>query len=129
MWLVGFLAGCASTDVTPLLSTDDCGPRPDNYKTLAAEWLNKHCHYTPPNPIKPNELSTTSPTRVATIDQMHGRTVGWQIILGPENKAVRDYSDSKYTRMIINHGRIVSVTSDNQLSALVPPPPKKKKAH
>src|SRR5689334_11167708 len=83
-----FFAGCTTSDVTPLLATDDCGPKPENYKAIAAAWLNTHCRYTPPNPIKPDELSTAEPTRVATIDPMHGRVVGWQIILGPENKAV-----------------------------------------
>lgn len=123
--LVLSFAGCASTDVTPLLSTDDCGPKPENYRAIAAAWFNAHCHYTPPNPVKPEELSTTAPTRVATVDPQHGRNVGWQIILGPENKAICNYSDAKYTRMIINYGRVISVTSDNRLTALVPPPPKR----
>lgn len=121
VWL--FAACTATSDVTPLLSSDDCGPRPDNYRAIAAAWLNTHCHYTPPNPIKPSELTTSEPTRVATVDPMHGRNVGWQIILGPENKAVCDFADAKYTRMIINRGRIISVTSDNRIAALLPPPP------
>lgn len=120
---VGLFAGCASSDVTPLLSTDDCGPRPENYRAIAAAWFNAHCHYTPPNPIKPAELSVTAPIKVATVDAQHGRNVGWEIILGPENKAICNYSNANYTRMIINRGRVISVTSDNQLKALVPPPP------
>lgn len=126
MLSVGLFAGCASTDVTPLLSSDDCGPRPDNYRAIAAAWFNAHCHYTPPNPIKAEELSTTEPTRVATVDPQHGRNVGWQIILGPQNKAICNYSEAKFTRMIINNGRVISVTSDNNLKALLPPPPKRK---
>jgi len=122
IWSVGLFAGCASTDVTPLLSSDECGPRPENYKAIAASWFNAHCHYTPPNPIKPEELKTTEPTKVATVDAQHGRNVGWQIILGPENKAISNYSEANYTRMIINNGRVISVTSDNKLAALVPPP-------
>jgi len=119
---VGLFTGCTSTDVTPLLSSDDCGPRPENYKAIAAAWFNTHCHYTPPNPIKPDELTTTAPTKVATVDAQHGRNVGWEIILGPENKAICNYSEANYTRMIINNGRVISVTSDNKLTALVPPP-------
>ena len=114
--LAWLLAACATSDVTPLLASDDCGPKPENPKAIAAAWINAHCRYTPPNPIKPEELSAAEPTKVATIDVMHGRKVGWQIILGPENKAVRDYTDAKYTRMIINQDRIISVTSDNRLS-------------
>jgi hypothetical protein len=113
--LAALLPACGTTsDVTPLLSSDDPGPKPDNAKAIAAAWLNTHCRYTPPNPIKPEELSSSAPTRVATVDEMHGRVVGWQIVLGPENKAVRDYSDARYTRLIINHDRIVNVSSSNQ---------------
>ena len=119
VWL---FAACTTSDVTPLLATDDCGPKPENVKAIAAAWLNAHFRYTPPNPIKPEELSAAEPTKVATNDVMRGRTAGWQIILGPENKAVCNYADAKYTRMIINRGRVLSVTSDNHLSALVPPP-------
>lgn len=126
IWL--FTACAATSDVTPLLASDDCGPRPDDYKAIAAAWLNAHCRYSPPNPIKPEELMTTAPTRMATVDPMHGRNAGWQIILGPENKVVCDFADAKYTRMIINRGRVISVTSDNQLAALLPPPPPKAKA-
>ena len=122
----GCALSCATSDVTPLLASDDCGPKPGNAKAVAAAWLNAHCRYTPPNPIKPEELSAAEPTRVATIDVMHGRNVGWQIILGPENKAVCDYTDAKYTRMIINRDRVISVTSNDRLSALIPPPPVKR---
>jgi hypothetical protein len=118
---MSLLVACTTSDVTPLLATDDCGPEPADSKAIAAAWLNAHCHYTPPNPIKPAELSAAAPTRVATVDPMHGRIVGWQIILGPENKAVCNYSNAKYTRMIINRGRIFSVTSEDRLSALIPP--------
>ena len=121
--LAALLPACTTSDVTPLLASDDCGPKPENYKAIAAAWFNTHCRYTPPNPLKPEELSTSAPTQVATIDVMHGRNVGWQIMLGPENKAVRDYTDANYTRMIINQGRVISVTSDNRLSALIPPAP------
>ena len=122
---VGLLSACTTSDVTPLLASDDFGPKPENYRQLAAAWLNVHCHYTPPNPIKPEELSVAEPTRVATIDPMHGRNVGWQIILGPENKAVCDFAEADYTRMIIQRGRIISVTSTNHLSEFLPPRPKK----
>src|SRR5580700_2421564 len=121
--LLGLLfAACTTTDVIPLLATDDCGPQPENAKALAAAWLNAHCRYTPPNPIKPEELSASEPTEVATVDVQHGRNVGWQIILGPENKAVCNYTDANYTRMIINRGRVISVASNDRLSALIPPP-------
>jgi hypothetical protein len=118
---------CATTsDVIPLLASDDCGPKPQNYKAIAAAWLNTHCRYTPPNPIKPQELTTSEPTRVATVDPMHGRNVGWQILLGPENKAVCNFSDANYTRIIINRGRVISVTSDDRLSAFIPPASRKR---
>ncbi|EDY18216.1 hypothetical protein CfE428DRAFT_4352 [Chthoniobacter flavus Ellin428] len=126
---IGLFAACVATsDVTPLLPSDDCGPRPDNYRAIAAAWLNAHCRYSPPNPIKPEELSMTAPVRVATVDEMHGRNVGWRVILGPENKVVCNFADAKYTRMIINRGRVISVTSDNRLAALLPTPPSKVKA-
>jgi hypothetical protein len=119
-----WLAACTTTDVVPLLESDDCGPKPKYPEAIVATWLNTHCRYTPPNPIKPQELSITEPARVATVDVQHGRNAGWQIILGPENKAVCNYTDAKYTRMIINHDRIISVTSDNHLKALIAPPAK-----
>src|SRR5205823_8908652 len=92
--LAALMPACTTTDVTPLLVTDDCGPKPEDYKAIAAAWLNTHCRYTPPNPIKPEELSASEPARVATIDPMHGRIVSWQILLGPDNKAVCNYSDA-----------------------------------
>jgi len=70
----------------------------------------------------------TAPVRVATVDAMHGRNVGWRVILGPENKIVCNFADAKYTRMIINRGRVISVTSDDRLAALLPTPPPKAKA-
>ena len=113
---------CTTSDTTPLLATDDCGPRPDNYKEIVAAWFNAHYRYVPPNPIRPEEFSTTEPTKVATVDIMLGRKVGWQVILGPENKNVTNFTDLNYTRLIINHGRIVSVTSSDQPFAPPNPP-------
>jgi hypothetical protein len=108
------LSACMTSDVTPLLASDDCGPKPQNYHEIAAAWFNAHYRFTPPNPIKPEELSISEPTRVATADWMLGRTVGWQVILGPENKVVTNFTDMAYTRLIINRGRIVSITSSDQ---------------
>jgi len=110
---VALLAACTTSDVTPLLATDDCGPKPSDYKAIAAAWFNTHYHYVPPNPIRPEELSVPEPTKVAALDDMVGRKVGWQVILGPENKNVTNFTDSKYTRLIINRGRIVSVSSSD----------------
>ena len=67
------LSACATSDVTPLLATDDCGPKPKDYKAIAAAWINTHYHYVPPNPIRPEELSVAELTKVATIDVMLGR--------------------------------------------------------
>jgi len=110
-WL---LAACTTSDVTPLLASDDCGPKPQNYKAIAAAWINAHYHYVPPNPIKPEELSISEPTKIATLDVMMGRQVGWQIIIGPENRAVTNFTDANFTRLIINDGRIVSVSSSDR---------------
>ena len=108
------LPACTTSDVTPLLASDDCGPKPADYKAIAAAWLNTHYHYVPPNPIRPEELSVPEPVKAATLDEMLGRKAGWQVVLGPENKAVTNFTDSKYTRLIINRGRIVCVTSSDQ---------------
>ena len=110
---VALLSACTTSDVTPLLATDDCGPQPKDCKAIAAVWFNAHYHYVPPNPIRPEELAVAEPTRVATIDVMLGRKVGWQVILGPENKMVTNFTDAKYTRLIINRGRVVSVSSSD----------------
>jgi hypothetical protein len=112
--LASLISACATSDLTPLLSSDDCGPKPANYKAIAAAWLNTHYHYVPPNPIRPEELSVPDPVKVATVDEMMGRQAGWQVILGPENKNVRDFTDAHYTRLIINHDRVVCVTSSDR---------------
>ncbi|MDR3404021.1 MAG: hypothetical protein P4L99_16105 [Chthoniobacter sp.] len=118
LWILivsSLLAGCVTTsDTTPLLPSDDCGPKPTNPGEIVAAWFNAHYRYTPPNPVKPEEFSFSEPTKVATADFMMGRKVGWQIILGPENKMVTNFTDLNYTRLIINHGQIVSVTSSDQ---------------
>lgn len=112
--IVVLLAGCTTSDVRPLIAADDCGPKPLNYRQIAADWFNAHYSYTPPTPIRPDELSMTEPTRVATSNFLLGRQVGWQIILGPENKILTNFTELNYTRLIINRGRIVSVTSSDQ---------------
>ena len=113
--MVALLAACGTvSDTTPLLAGDDCGPKPTNSREIVAAWFNAHYRYTPPNPVRPDEFSISEPTRVATSDFMMGRKVGWQIILGPENKMVKNFTDLNYTRLIINYGRIVSVTSSDQ---------------
>lgn len=119
--LVALLSACATSDLTPLLASDDCGPKPQDYKAIAAAWLNMHYHYVPPNPIRPEELSVPEPTKVATIDDMMGRKAGWQVILGPENKNVTNFTEASYTRLIINRGRVVCVTSsDGPFKPLAP---------
>ena len=120
--LVLFLSACATSDVTPLLATDDCGPKPENYKQIVAAWFNAHYRYTPPNPVRPDEFSVSEPTRVATVDLMLGRKVGWQVILGPDNTMVSNFTNTSYTRLIINRGQVVSVASSDQPFALNPPP-------
>jgi hypothetical protein len=112
--LSALLSACASSDVTPLLATDDCGPKPPNPGKIAADWFNSHYSYTPPTPIRPDELSITAPAKVATKDFLLGRKVGWQIILGPENKLLTNFTELNYTRLIINRDWIVSVTSSDQ---------------
>jgi len=108
------LPACVTvSDTTPLLATDDCGPKPTNPGEIVAAWFNAHYRYTPPNPVRPEEFSISEPTKVAIYDFMLGRKVGWQVILGPENKIVKNFTDLNYTRLIINHGRIVSVTSSD----------------
>jgi hypothetical protein len=114
------LSGCATSDVVPLLAADDCGPKPKDAAVLAAAWLNKHYRFTPPNPVQPAELLISEPEKVATVDPMAGRLVGWQVVLGPENKVVSNYSDAKYTRLIINRDRILSVASSNHPFLTVP---------
>ncbi|MEP6668880.1 MAG: hypothetical protein ABJF10_07000 [Chthoniobacter sp.] len=118
LWILigsALLAACATvSDTTPLLVTDDCGPKPTNTGEIVAAWFNAHYRYTPPNPVRPEEFSITEPKKVAISDFMMGRKVGWQIILGPENKMVKNFSDQKYTRLIINRGHIVSVTSSDE---------------
>ena len=117
LWL---LCACTTSDVVPILPSDDFGPRPDNYPRIAAAWFNAHYRYTPPNPIQPDELSLTEPVKVAAADRMLGRLVGWQVILGPENKVVTNFTDLNYTRLIINRGRVISVTSSDQPFLTVP---------
>jgi len=121
--LASLSPACTTSDLTPVLATDDCGPKPQHYKEIAAEWFNVHYRYVPPNPIRPEELSVSPPVQVASVDVMLGRKVGWQVILGPENKMVRDFTDSNYTRLIINHDRIVSVTSSDRPFEPPNPPP------
>jgi hypothetical protein len=119
------LSACTTSDVVPLLAGDDCGPKPESPGEIVAVWFNKHYRYTPPNPARGDEFSFAEPTRVATNDVMLGRAVGWQVILGPENKFVTNFTELNYTRLIINRGRIVSVTSSDQRFLLVPKVPKK----
>jgi hypothetical protein len=118
--LVSLWSACTTSDLTPLLADDDCGPRPQRYQEIATAWLNTHYRFTPPNPIRPDELSISEPTKVAAVDVMLGRVVGWQIVLGPENKMVTNFTELKYTRLIINRGRIVLVTSSNRPFLSVP---------
>ncbi len=112
--LAAMLSACVSSDVSPLLATDNCGPRPQDPGKIAADWFNSHYSYTPPTPIRPDQLSITAPTKVATRDFLIGRKVGWQIILGPENKLLTNFTELNYTRLIINRDSIVSVTSSDQ---------------
>ncbi len=108
------LAGCVTlNDTTALRPTDDCGPKPTNYREIAARWFNANYSFTPPTPVQPEEFSATEPTKVAASDVLLGRKVGWQIILGPENKIVTNFTNLNYTRLIINRGQIVSVTSSD----------------
>ncbi len=113
--LSSLLSACMTgSDVTPLLATDDCGPKPPNCGEIAAYWFNSHYSYTPPIPIRPDELSITEPTKVVTNYLLLGRKVGSQIILGPENTLLTNFTKLNYTRLIINRDRIVSITSSDE---------------
>ncbi len=108
---LSLFAGCASSDATPLLASDDCGPKPQNYRQIVADWFNSNYKFTPPTPLRPDEFSVSEPTKAATTDFLLGRKVGWQVILGPENTMLTNFTHLNYTRLIVNRDWIVSIES------------------
>jgi len=95
---------------------EDVGPKPSVAEAaeIAARWANQHYAFLPPAPFTPDEFSFTEPTPVVYHDLLMGKAVGWQIILGPENKRLSYMTEMSYTRLIINYGRIVSIVSSDQ---------------
>ncbi|HSI13612.1 MAG TPA: hypothetical protein VK961_16320 [Chthoniobacter sp.] len=100
------LFACSTDDTTPIRAGEDYGPKPTNPQEIATRWFNSH--YDPP--VAPGELSVSEPSRIAVHDILLGRSVGWQIILGPENKKVTYFTEMSYTRLIVKNGQIISVT-------------------
>lgn len=100
------LSACSTDDTTPIRPGESYGPKPTNAQEIATRWFN--AHYDPP--VAPGELSVSEPTPIAVHDILLGRSVGWQIILGPENKKLTYFTEMSYTRLIIKNGQIISVT-------------------
>jgi hypothetical protein len=54
----------------------------------------------------------SKPTKVAIVG-FTGRKAGWQVILGPENARVVDFTEVAYTRIIIHRDRVIAVNGSS----------------
>ena len=110
--LAGFFSGCVVSSASAPLATDDCGPRPRDPGRVIAAWLNARSLSLSGRPFTAGELSMSEPTKVAFTD-LTRRKAGWQVILGPENRRVVDFTEVAYTRVIIKRDRVISVVSSS----------------
>ena len=107
-----FLTGCLGLTAAAPLATDDCGPKPRAPGRIIAAWLNARTISLSHGPFTAGELSMSEPRKVA-VPGLTGRIVGWEVILGPENRRVVDYTEVAYARAIINRDRVISFNASS----------------
>ncbi|MDR3403301.1 MAG: hypothetical protein P4L99_12460 [Chthoniobacter sp.] len=110
--LAAVLSGCAIPMAVAPLPTDDFGPKPKDPGRVIAAWLNARSISMSRGPCTAGELTMSEPTKTAFVS-LTGRKAGWQVVLGPENSRMVDYTEVAYTRVIINRDRVISVVASS----------------
>ena len=90
-------------------AADDVGPKPTNVDWIVANWATR----TTGSRYTAEELSIPDPKPIVYNEPLLGRKVGWQVMIGPENRRLATEIGYSYTRLIIHGDRIISTVSSS----------------
>jgi hypothetical protein len=79
---------------------------------VIAAWLNARSISLSHHPFTSSEFIMSEPTPAVLVGPT-GRKAGWQVILGPENARLVDFTEVSYTRVILNRDRVISFTASS----------------
>jgi len=107
-------SGCLSMLAEPPsqpTAAEDVGPKPTNIEWIVANWGNRN--YPARHAYTAEEFSIPDPKPIVYNEPLLGRKVGWQVMIGPENRRLANDIGYAYTRLIIHGDRIISTVSSS----------------